>query len=246
MVLIGGILAVAALFAPTRALHPLRQSTLRYALPQAVTTTAEADGKEPLREVATVLAVPTAARLHDYFNIVATSAVATLTIAAHAVAPSYNLPLAILMCAYLVLDSIWLALRPEIAGGTAGGGALTLLAHHAAALFIAAHAAMWAPHTGYTSYMAVVEINTLILMLERTVARGALVTAVLHKLFVGSWVITRLVWFPILAVHLIGLGNYPSMIVQLVCACCLVALTVLQLVWTWNFCVPPERQIALM
>ena len=40
------------------------------------------------------------------------------------------------------------------------GGAGTLLAHHLAAIYISWHAATWAPHTKYTSYMAVVEIDT--------------------------------------------------------------------------------------
>merc|ERR1712127_631434 len=103
------------------------------------------------------------------------------------------------MCAYLVLDSSWLALQPEIAGGTAGGGAVTLLVHHLAAGIIALHAATWSLHTPYVCWMSVVEINTLILMLERRLPGGAMVTALMHKLFVGSWVITRLLWFPILA-----------------------------------------------
>ena len=47
------------------------------------------------------------------------------------------------------------------------GGAGTLLAHHLAAIYISWHAATWAPHTKYTSYMAVVEFNTLLLMLKK-------------------------------------------------------------------------------
>lgn len=184
-------------------------------------------------------------KAHDYFNIVATSAVATLTTMCHFVTPLWNTPLVRVMCAYLVIDSVWLILRPEIAGGTEGGGALTLLGHHAAALLISLHAATWPLHLHYTAHMAVVEMNTLILMLERTVPGGPLVTGTLHKLFVASWVLTRLMWFPFLALRLSIMGGYPSVGRQLVCAGCLLLLTTLQFVWTWNFLVP-ERQVPLL
>jgi len=184
------------------------------------------------------------AEAHDNFNIVATSAVATLTAMSH-MAQTWNRPLALTMCAYLVLDSIWLTLQPEVAGGTAGGGAITLLGHHLAALIIAVHAATWSLHTPYTCWMSVVEVNTFILMLERRLPGGALVTALMHKLFVGSWVVTRLVWFPMLALRLGAMADYPSLGRRLLCSGCLALLTGLQLVWTWNFCVPPEKQIGL-
>ena len=75
------------------------------------------------------------------------------------------------------------------------GGAGTLLAHHLAAIYISWHAATWAPHTKYTSYMAVVEFNTLLLMLKKC-APGKLLRAVLDKLFLASWLSLRLVWLP--------------------------------------------------
>ena len=61
-----------------------------------------------------------ASKAHDLFNLVATSAVTTLTFAAFASEP-WNELLAATMCAYLVADSAWIALRPEIAGGQSGG-----------------------------------------------------------------------------------------------------------------------------
>lgn len=181
---------------------------------------------------------------HDQFNLVATSTLTAMTCVAYNSEP-WNWPLALIMCLYLVVDSIWLVLRPEIAGGQEGGGANTLLSHHGFALLVAMHALTWAPHTHYTCWMTVVEVNTLILMLERRLPVGAPSAPLVHKTFVGSWVVTRLLWFPFLAAKLSMMDSYPSAAVHLTCAGSLLALTALQLVWTWNFCVPPERQIPL-
>ena len=185
-----------------------------------------------------------AVRAHDRFNLAATSTLSALTCAAHINEPM-NAILATTMVAYLAADSVWLMLRPEIAGGQAGGGAQTLLGHHAAAFLISFHALTWAPHTHYTCWMTVVEINTLILMLEKQLPVGAPTTALVHKAFVGSWVILRMMWFPYLAFQLSFIDTYPSTAVHVACAASLLALTVLQCIWTWNFCVPPERQIPL-
>ena len=193
----------------------------------------------------TTLATPAA--LHDYFNLAVTTTVVVLVMLAHTVHPRWNRPLAIVMCAYLVLDSAWLAIQPEIfGGGSAGGGALTIMGHHLAALVVALHAATWPIHTPFVCHMAVVELNTLVLTAKRTVTiGGTLVTSTLHAIFVASWVVTRLIWFPFLCVKLSLIGGYPSLARRLVCTVSLLALTVLQFVWTWNFCVPPEKQVAL-
>ena len=68
----------------------------------------------------TTLATPAA--LHDYFNLAVTTTVVVLVMLAHTVHPRWNRPLAIVMCAYLVLDSAWLAIQPEIFGGGSAGG----------------------------------------------------------------------------------------------------------------------------
>lgn len=167
-----------------------------------------------------------------------------LTVAAH-VRTAWNLPLAILMVCYLVMDSIWIALHPNVIGGVDGGGGNTLLVHHAAALLIAVHAATCVLHTPYTCWMSVVEANTLLLMLKKNWTGGPLVQTLLDWLFVASWVVTRLIWFPIIAVYFSIMHGYPSLIRRLVCSCMLAGLTVLQVLWTWNFCVPPARQIPL-
>ena len=185
-----------------------------------------------------------AAKAHDLFNLAATATVATMTLAAQISEP-WNAHLAATMCAYLVADSVWIALRPEIAGGQSGGGATTLLYHHAAALLISVHAFTWAPHTHYTSWMTVVEINTLIMMIQKQLAPGSPAANAANKAFIGSWVATRILWFPYLSLKLASLPDYPSDLVHVACASSMLGLTVLQLLWTWNFCVDESKQVPL-
>lgn len=192
-------------------------------------------------------------KIHDLFNLAATTALTGLTCSSLISSSSWNEPLATLMVLYLAVDSIWLVTQPEIAGSggegtsstSSSGGALTLLSHHVFALVVSVHALTWAPHTHYTCQMTVVEINTLVLMLERQLPDGAPLAPFVNKLFVASWVILRLLWFPYLAAQLALLADYPSEAVHLCCATALFALTVHQLLWTWNFCVPEKRWVPL-
>jgi len=189
----------------------------------------------------------TAAKLHDYFNIAFCASMTALTVAAPFKA-ACNLPLAIMMAVYLVADSVWIAARPDFVTADnvdEGGGATTLLIHHAMALVVAMHAVTWTLHTRYTCWLTVLETNTLILMFKKSWSGGAGVQAFLDKLFVASWVVTRLLWFPFVAVYLSAVDGYPSLLRRVLCALTLNGLTVLQGLWTWNFCVPPEKQIAL-
>jgi hypothetical protein len=50
---------------------------------------------------------------------------------------------------------------------------------------------------------------------------------------------------PFLAVYLSFIDGYPSLARRVICSAMLSGLTVLQVVWTWNFCVPPEKQFPL-
>jgi len=185
-----------------------------------------------------------AAKAHDYFNMGVCTWMSGLTVAAH-LQPARNLPLALLMTCYLVADSVWIAVKPEIIGGTEGGGGITLLAHHVMAAVISLHALVWSPHRHYTCWLTVLEVNTLLLMFKKNWPGGALFQKVLDKLFVASWVVTRLIWFPFLAVYLSFIDGYPSLARRVICSAMLSGLTVLQVVWTWNFCVPPEKQFPL-
>jgi len=188
--------------------------------------------------------VESAARVHDYFNIAATSVMTTITFAAR-VNGLWNLRLAYVMAAYLIFDCVWLGLLPEIVGSGASGGAAMLLSHHFAAIGVAWHAATFPLHTRYTSYMAVVEVNTLLLLLKKHMP-GKQVKAVLDKMFMATWVGLRLVWFPLLLMWLILPGQvYPSLFRRLFCTGCAMWLAALQFLWTWNFLVPVEKRVNL-
>ena len=184
-----------------------------------------------------------AERVHDLFNVAFTSSMAALTVSAFS-KPAYNKVLAVIMCIYLVLDGLWLVLDPEgVSGGTDGGGARALLGHHALALLVSLHAATHEPHRRYTSWVTVVEINTLILMLKKNITKPAPLNKALNLLFLSTWIISRLIWFPLLSIYIAFLPGYPGLIQQLVVGFAMFGLTALQYIWTYNFFVPPERQI---
>lgn len=184
-----------------------------------------------------------AERVHDVYNLMFTTAMAVLTISAFS-DRAYNQPLAVLMCVYLCLDSIWLLLDPDgISGGTDGGGPRALLGHHALAFGVALHAATCKAHTRYTSWMTVVEMNTLILMLKKIVSRPVVINKVLNMLFLITWVATRLIWFPLMSFYVASMPGYPNLARRVMCAVAVFGLAALQIIWTYNFFVPPERQI---
>merc|ERR1740124_1332045 len=179
--------------------------------------------------------------------LAASTVMSALTIAAR-FNGAWNLRLAYVMGGYLLVDSIFIGLLPEIVaadGDGASGGVATLLAHHFAAIGVSWHAATWAPHTKYTSYMAVVEINTLFLMLKSHVP-GAQVKAVLDKIFLATWLSLRLLWLPPLLIWLSLPGQvYPSLLRHVFCAGCATWLVSLQFLWTWNFLVDKKKRVNL-
>ena len=100
-------------------------------------------------------------------------------------------------------------------------------------MVVAAHAVTWAPHTRFTSWMGVVEVSTLLLMLKRY-APSAQTRAALDLAFKVTWVASRVVWFPILAVFLSLQQEWPSLGRRIVCSGCVMGLAALQWFWTVN------------
>ena len=95
--------------------------------------------------------------------------------------------------------------------------------------------------------MSVIEINTLVLMLSRQAKVGTLVPGS-DKVCIATWVLSRLLWFPYLAVRLALLGDYPSMARCLLCSGCVFGLTLLMhvaavCVDTWNFLVAVAKRV---
>ena len=165
-----------------------------------------------------------AARLHDYFNIGSISGLVALTCAALVRRP-LNLPLAYAVFLYTALDTIWVALQPHAVEEPS-----SIFGHHLMALVVSAHAVTYAPHTHYTSWMSIVEINTLLLMLKRHVPVH--LRSLMDLAFKITWVATRVIWFPILAVYLSLLSTWPTAARRIVCTAGLYGLAILQWAWT--------------
>ena len=196
-----------------------------------------------------------AALVHDYFNIACISGLVALTCATTLHAP-LNLQLAVAIVTYTSIDTIWVMCKPE-----AVEEPRSLIGHHLMAIVVALHAATYAPHTHFTSWMSVVEISTLcapsptseshphpsfffdsrpraslslsarrLLMIKRHVPEG--LKAPIELAFKITWVASRVLWFPILAVHLSMQTTWPSAQRRIVCSACCYGLALLQWVWT--------------
>ena len=164
------------------------------------------------------------AQLHDYFNIFSIGSLCLLTCGA-GLRQSLNLPLALAIFAYVLVDTVWLKLKPHLFPTPR-----MVMFHHCATLVVAGHAATWAPHVHFTSQMAVVEFSTLILMLKRFCSGSTL--KLLDLAFKVSWVATRVVWLPCLAVLLSLRSDWPSVSRRVLCSGCAFGLAALQWVWT--------------
>lgn len=166
-----------------------------------------------------------ASRAHDIFNIFSISGLVALTCAA-LLNSALNSALAIAMLCYTVVDTIWLASQPAVFETP-----WQILGHHLACIVIAFHAATFAPHTRFTCWMGVVELSTLLLLLKGY-ASSDRAKAWLEVGFKVTWVVSRCLWFPILAVYLSALPDWPSVVRRVVCGGCTFGLVLLQWLWT--------------
>ena len=74
-------------------------------------------------------------------------------------------------------------------------------------------------------------LSTLLLLLKSQ-ARGERTGALLDLAFKVTWVLSRCLWFPVLAVYLSSLPNWPSLGRRLLCSGCTFGLVLLQWLWT--------------
>ena len=135
--------------------RPWTQTTLRRAAPASASISLLASMEGRANKLVTSIANAPAAVVHDYFNLGCISGLVALTAAAWLHAP-YNLPLAWCITVYTSIDTLWVMWKPE-----AVEEPRSLIAHHLMAVAIAFHAATWAPHTHFTSWMSVIEVSTL-------------------------------------------------------------------------------------
>lgn len=174
-------------------------------------------------------------RVHDVFNLASLPFIIALTFAALLSTP-WNYPLAIAMTSYIIADGIWIALQPGAVGSPS-----TLIGHHVVTVLLLACPLSYAPLLRMVSWMTVVEVNTLLLILKRWLRSSKL----LDFGFNLTWLLTRVLWFPIVAVYVNcfvrdwGLG-WLAVARRVVTCSCVTSLALLQLVWTRNALLPKQ------
>lgn len=97
---------------------------------------------------------------------------------------------------YLVADMIWIYMIPD----SVPSDPMSILIHHLVTLVFISFP-LYAEH--YAWHMAItlsVEINTLFLLLRRNSSIGSLFNKIAEALFYTTWVLMRLIMFPVLAV----------------------------------------------
>jgi hypothetical protein len=194
--------------------------------------------RQPLRDVAPIVMKETSKegprafgmagwKAHDYFNLGMLPVLCGLT-SAGLLHHAWNFPLAVVMTAYIILDGLWIAVQPSIVASPKA-----LIGHHLITLLLLTHPLTYAPHVQLTSCMTIVEFNTFFLVLRRHAPPSKLLTLA----FQLTWLVTRVLWFPIFAVWATffapgwqgGVVGWTRRIY--VCGCiCFLAL--LQLQWT--------------
>lgn len=218
---------------------------------------AQADALERFgHSVATCAA--TAMKAHDIFNIGCMAGMVMLTFATPFF-PALNVPLAFTILAYAAIDMLWLCVQPHIFDSPRMVGAhhlaVMVVAFHAATHTPHNKFTSWSacaeveakptqslacdvflPLTRLPFVpvltVAIVEFNTLILTIKKRVPTATTAWAVLDLAFKVTWVVTRMLWFPILAVHLSLQPDFPSVGRRVLCSSCAYGLALLQWIWT--------------
>ena len=100
------------------------------------------------------------------------------------------------VCLYLLLDIIWVIVIPKCVPSSP----TSIVVHHIATLVLLWTTYVFAPidYAWNTAVYLTVELNTIILVCKRNLKMGSVLWRVLDILFYLSWVLQRLVMFPIL------------------------------------------------
>ena len=165
-------------------------------------------------------------RLHDAFNLATLPPAIILVTLALAYRTSFNRPLALYMLVYMLLDALWIGLQPFVVKSPE-----VLLVHHVGSVLLLLHSLTYAPHLRYAAWMIVVEVNTLLLIARRHFKS---LQTLLNAAFYATWLAIRVVWFPVVAVHLWRLpqGSWPSVLRRVAVCGTVSGLASLQLWWT--------------
>ena len=152
---------------------------------------------------------------HDYYNIIALLVIVSYDIYYLSIATDFNLigtsKLAqeqhvqyhfniffAIFAAYITIDTLWILAQPKCVLSNP----LTLIYHH-----IGAAAFLVIPYSiqqfqWHFALNLIVESNTLFLVLKRHTVSNSLVNKFLNFLFYATWVLFRLVFYPIVSVFM--------------------------------------------
>jgi len=133
--------------------------------------------------------VDACAGLHDTVNIWATLAIFGAAVLSLAGLPPGHWWVTRVASVYLIFDMVWIGLRPKMVGTPK-----SILAHHLVTLGILYDPLTEPAHEIYASCALLVEVNTVLITLRRTLNHAKWV----EFLFIASWVLLRLLWFPAL------------------------------------------------
>eukprot|EP00929_Paragymnodinium_shiwhaense_P090545 TRINITY_DN50731_c0_g1_i2.p1 TRINITY_DN50731_c0_g1~~TRINITY_DN50731_c0_g1_i2.p1 ORF type:complete len:220 (-),score=38.07 TRINITY_DN50731_c0_g1_i2:166-825(-) len=135
---------------------------------------------------------------HDYVNIVVLSFIFLASVASlmHGDDSLGHRVVIGVMVVYLLIDASWVLLVPGMVKTPT-----TIVVHHIVTLVVIAGAVHHGlAHMPNASRALVVEINTVLITLRRILGRPMWCEAA----FYGTWVIIRLVWFPLLGAALLA------------------------------------------
>ena len=139
------------------------------------------------------------------------------------VAPALCKTLAVLMLARMLIDSLWVATKPQMVPSV-----IALLRHHLLTAVLLIHALTYPAHLLFVPGVTLFELNTLLLVFRRKNPYLGWASAPLGPLFAIAWVGIRVCWLPILAVRLAlapgwasGTQGLVRRVLVSVCAMCL-------------------------
>jgi hypothetical protein len=136
-----------------------------------------------------------AGALHDRFNMFAVTPLVVMTLLSLVSPSAWNQALLSWSTfAYVAVDIVYNAIVPECQPNTTRW--LTIMLHHFVTLWLVYHPCMHPANADMTAKCTVVEVNTLILTLNRELKWKSLTYA-----FYATWVSMRLVWYPYLIFH---------------------------------------------
>lgn len=178
-----------------------------------------------------------AAARHEDFNLFAIPPLVVLTLLSlWARSPQVNKFLSFSTEGYIVVDTFYNLIVPHCQ--PSAFRLWTIVIHHLMTGWLTLHPCLYEENNDMTAWWTTVEINTLILTVNRK-----LKSAFLTKVFFATWAIMRLIWYPYLTyishVRILGWGAAPCGYHHLQIVLSGILLCALN--WLWTFEVVTQR-----